>query len=76
MAIMVVHHGQFMKCQKCGTLYLVSDMVGSATVWHLECEDSLDLVLSVAGYDECTLALVEYVRERGRLEVRPGLGMV
>ena len=27
---MVVHHGQFMRCSKCGTLYLLSDVVGSA----------------------------------------------
>jgi len=73
---MVVHHGQFMRCSKCGTLFLVSDMVGSATVFHADCEHALDLVLSVADYDECMLSLVEYDGERNRLEVRPGLGVV
>lgn len=65
-----------MRCSKCGTLFLVSDMVGSATVFHADCEHALDLVLSVADYDECMLSLVEYDGERNRLEVRPGLGVV
>ncbi len=73
---MVVHHGQFMKCPKCGTVYLVSDLVGGATVWHLEDDGELLFLASVADEDECTLAQVFFHRERNRLEVHPGSGVV
>lgn len=74
MGIRRVYHGQFMLCPKCGTLYLVSDLVGGATVWHRSCEKSLELQLDVCDYESCVLCMVVLDRDNNRLEIRPGLG--
>jgi hypothetical protein len=71
-----VLHGQFMRCPKCEYLFLVSDLVGGATVWHPGCDRQLELVLSTDEFETAVLAMVELSRERNRLEVRPGLGVV
>lgn len=76
MGIRHVKHGQFMQCGSCGLLFLVSDLVGGATVWHGSCDKPLELVLSVEDHEAAILAMVELSRERNRLEVRPGLGVV
>ena len=73
MAIKRVKFGQFMYCQPCGTLFLVPDAVGAAQVWHAPCEHTLDLQLSVLPFEEATLGVVEFTRDRNRLEVRPGI---
>lgn len=76
MGIRRVRHGQFMLCRKCGLVFLVSDLVGGAEVFHDGHEEPLQLLLSVDEHDEAVLSMVEFVRERNRLEVRPGLGVV
>jgi len=72
MGIKRVKYGQFMYCQACGTLFLVADAVGAAQVWHAGCEHTLDLQLSVLPFEEATLGVVTFVRDRNRLEVTPG----
>lgn len=72
MAIKRVKYGQFMYCQGCDTLFLVADAVGTAQVWHASCGRALELQLSVEDSEEATLAVVEFIRDRNRLEVRPG----
>ena len=72
MAILRIKFGQFMFCQGCGTLFLVADGVGNGQVWHASCGVALDLQLSVLPFEEATLGVVTYVRERNRLEVTPG----
>jgi hypothetical protein len=67
-----VRFGQFMFCQGCGTLFLVAEGVGAAQVWHASCGVALDLQLSVLPFEEATLGVVTYVRDRSRLEVTPG----
>ena len=74
MGIRRVYHGQFMQCPKCDRTYLVSDMVGGATVWHGSCEKPLELLLAVDDVESCILAMVILSRDNNRLEVRPGLG--
>lgn len=76
MGVRNVKHGQFMLCRHCDILFLVSDLVGSADVWHNGCDRPLDLMLTIEDYDTAVLAMVELSRERNRLEVRPGLGVV
>ena len=76
MGIRRVLHGQFMWCPKCGFLYLVSDLVGGAAVWDPGCDRQLDVVVSVDEFHTAVLAMVELSKERDRLEVRPGLGVV
>lgn len=72
MGIKRVKHGQFMMCKGCGELFLVADAVGSADVWHMPCQARLDLQLSVIAFEEATLGMVTFERERNRLEVTPG----
>lgn len=76
MGIKRVKHGQFMKCSGCGLVFLVSDLVGSAQVYHDGHERPLELLLSVDDEWTCVLSMVTFSRERNRLEVVPGLGVV
>jgi hypothetical protein len=73
--IRYVVHGQFEKCPKCGLVFLVSDLVGGAEVWHHPCETRLFPLFSVDDVESCVLAMVVMSTDNSRLEVRPGLGV-
>jgi hypothetical protein len=76
MGIVRVSHGQFMRCPSCRLLFLVSDKVGGSKVWHPGCGAELEIVYDVSGWSTAILSMVVLERERSRLEVVPGLGVV
>jgi len=64
---------QLMRCPDCGQVWCVPGVVGSATVYHRECNAALLLQLSAESVDTCTRGVVVYDRGNSRLEVRTGV---
>ena len=63
------HGAQLMACPECGEVFCVPAIVGTATVFHAQCEVALTLRLTADSCSEVTRAVVVFLREHNQLEV-------